>query len=136
MYNQDLYEYAQQKQIIVERLKIPKNKSLSVRIQNKDFIAIDECAMENSAEERTHLAHELGHCETGAFYEMYSPFEVRGKAEYKANKWAVLKCIPKDELVDLLRKGYQRWELAEHFGVTEKFVETACTYYFEYGIAV
>ena len=92
--------------------------------------------MGNSAKERTHLAHELDHCETWAFYKMYSPLEVRGKAEYKANKWAVLKCIPKDELVRLLIKDYQNWEFAEHYVFTEKFVETACTYYFEYGIAV
>lgn len=136
MYNEDLYEYARQKQIIVEQMKIPKNKSLSARIQNKDFIAIDERAMENSAEERTHLAHELGHCVTGSFYEIGSPLQIRGKYEYKANKWAVLKCVPKQELINLLKEGYQNWKLAEHFGVTEDFIKTACTYYFDYGVAV
>ena len=133
MYNQDLYEFARQKQIIVEQMKIPKNKSLSARIQNKDFIAIDECAMENSAEERTHLAHELGHCETGAFYEMYSPLEVRGKAEYKADKWAIKKLVPLVELKETLENGIiEHWELAEYFGVTDKFMIKALDFYKDY----
>jgi len=134
--NNDLYEFARKKQIIIERMNLKKNKSLSVRIQNRDFIGLDEETIENSAEERTHLAHELGHCATGAFYEVGSPLQVRGKAEYKANKWAVLRCIPKQDLIKLLKQGFQKWELAEHFNVTEDLVNTAMTYYFEYGIAV
>lgn len=136
MKNNDLYEFARKKQIIIERMNLKKNKSLSVRIQNRDFIGLDEETIENSAEERTHLAHELGHCATGAFYEVGSPLQVRGKAEYKANKWAVLRCIPKQDLIKLLKQGFQKWELAEHFNVTEDLVNTAMTYYFEYGIAV
>ena len=136
MKNNDLYEFAREKQIIIERMNLQKNKSLSVRIQNRDFIGLDEETIENSAEERTHLAHELGHCATGAFYEVGSPLQVRGKAEYKANKWAVLRCIPKQDLIKLLKQGFQKWELAEHFNVTEDLVNTAMTYYFEYGIAV
>lgn len=136
MNNNDLYKIAEEKQIVVERMKLQKNKSLSVRIQNRDFIGLDEETIENSAEERTHLAHELGHCATGAFYEVGSPLQVRGKAEYKANKWAVLRCIPKQDLIKLLKQGFQKWELAEHFNVTEDLVNTAMTYYFEYGIAV
>lgn len=130
MYNEDLYEYAQQKQIIVERLKIPKNKSLSARIQNRDFIAIDEHAMENSSEERTHLAHELGHCVTGAFYEMYSPLQIRGKYEYKANKWAVKKLIPLSALRLAIQQGItEMWDLAEHFNVTDDFMAKAIKVY-------
>ena len=136
MKNLDLYDFAREKKIIIERLKIPKNKSLSTRIRNRDIIGIDESAMENSAEERTHLAHELGHCATGAFYEIGADKVVRQRAERKAIKWAVIKLIPKQELLALLKQGYQNWELAEHFGVTEDFIKTALTYYFEYGIAV
>lgn len=136
MDNTDLFNLAAEKKIVIERLKLPNNKSLSARIGNRDFIGIDESAIENSAEERTHLAHEIGHCETGAFYEVYSPLDIREKHEHKATKWAVLRCVPKDELIDLLKQGYNNYELAEHFNVTEDMIKTACTYYFEYGIAV
>lgn len=136
MNNTDLYELAAKKKITIERLKLPNNKSLSARIGNRDFIGIDESAIENSAEERTHLAHEIGHCETGAFYEIYSPLDLREKHEHKATKWAVLHCVPKSEFVQLLKKGYAIDEIAEYFCVTEDMIKTAYTYYFEYGIAV
>ena len=128
--NEDLYLYADRNNIVVEHFKIPKNKSLSVRIHNKDFIAIDESAMTNSAEERTHLAHELGHCLTGAFYEIASPLQIRGKAEKKAESWAIKKCVPKQRFIKLLKDGYEVWEIAEYFGVTEDFVKKAYDYYF------
>lgn len=136
MNNNDLYKIAEDNQIIIERMNLQKNKSLSVRIRNRDFIGLDEDAIENSAEERTHLAHELGHCATGAFYEVGSPLQVRGQAEHRANKWAVLHCVPKQELITLLKQGLQKWELAEHFNVTEDLINTAVTFYFDYGIAV
>ncbi len=136
MNNNDLYKIAEDKQIVIERMNLQKNKSLSVRIQNRDFIGLDEDAIENSAVERTHLAHELGHCATGSFYEVGAPLQVRGQHEYRANKWAVLRCVPKQELIALMKQGLQKWELAEYFNVTEDLVNTAITYYFEYGIAV
>lgn len=135
MNNKDLFDIAEEKKIIIERTKLQKNKSLSVRIGNREFIGIDESTIEDSAEERTCLAHEIGHCATGAFYEMYSPLEVRGQHEHRATRWAILHCVPKDELIQLLKKGYSDTEIAEHFGVTEKMIQTAYTYYFEYGIA-
>lgn len=134
MTNKDLYEYAESKRIVIDKIKIPKNKSFSVKINEKDFIAIDEKAMENSAEERTHLAHELGHCETGAFYSIGASLTQRIKAEQRAIRWAVKKLIQKSEMEELLKQGYQKWELAELFNVTEQFIEMAYTLYFEAGI--
>lgn len=93
-------------------------------------------SLESVSEEKVKLAHELGHCETGAFYNRYSPFDLREKHERTANRWAVKKLVPKSELVTLLKKGYERWELAEHFEVTEDFINLAIRMYFEYGIAV
>ena len=135
MNNTDLYMMAEDKKIVIERVKLQKNKSLSARIGNRDFIGIDESAIENSAEERTHLAHEIGHCVTGSFYELYSPLEVRGRHEHRATKWAILHCVPKDQLFILIKQGYKVSEIADHFGVTEDMIRTAYTYYFEYGIA-
>ena len=132
----DLFRLAEEKKIVIEYGKLEKNKSLSVRIGNRDYIGVDKSIAEDSAEERVHLAHEIGHCMTGAFYEIYSPLEIRGQYEHRATKWAILHCVPKDELMRLLRKEYQVDEIAEHFGVTEDMIQTAYTYYFEYGIAV
>lgn len=136
MYNDDLYEYAESKNITVDFRSIPKNKSFSVRMEFGDFIVIDEKAMENSAEERTLAAHEIGHCETNAFYDYDSSLMLRSKAEEQATRWAVKKLINKNEMAELLRQGYEKWDLAEYFNVTEDFIEKAYQLYFEVGMLV
>ena len=134
MYNDDLYEYAESKNITVDFRHIPKNKSFSVRMDFGDFIVIDEKAMENSAEERTLAAHEIGHCETNAFYDYDDSLVTRGKAEEQATRWAVKKLIDKKTMMSLLKKGYEKWDLAEYFNVTEEFIEKAYQLYFEVGM--
>lgn len=134
MNNEDLYEYARKKNIIIEFGRIPKNKSLSLHMNKRDFIALDYSIINNSVEERTHLVHELGHCAAGAFYSIEAPLIVRNKQEQKAIRWSIRKYVPKKELLCLLKSGAERWEIAEHFNVTIDLINTACTYYFEYGI--
>ena len=91
--------------------------------------------MQNTADARTHLAHKLGHCMTGAFYNIGADIITRRKAEYKAEKWAVLKCVPKAELSALLKQGYSNYELAEYFGISETLIISAIKFYYVYNIA-
>lgn len=128
--NLDLYQYAEDNGIIVEHFPLKKNKSLSVHIKDRDFIALDNGIFEGSTEERTHLAHELGHCMTGAFYDVESPLITRRKYEYKAEKWAVLHFVPKIELLYLLKKNAPKWEICEHFGISEQLLNSAYKIYF------
>lgn len=73
-----------------------------------------------------HLAHEIGHCETLAFYNAYSPLEIREKHEARADRWAVSKLVPVGELTEALKHGINEiWALAEHFDVTEDFMRKA-----------
>ena len=88
--------------------------------------------MSTLADEKVKLAHELGHCETGAFYNRYAARDIRQKYENQANKWAYKKLVPQDELVEACLQGYREpWELAEYFGVTEDFLRGALKYYQE-----
>lgn len=81
---------------------------------------------------RTRLAHELGHCEYGGFYTRLSPLDTVGRHEYRANKWAVERAVPFDELREAIRRGKATfWELSDYFGVTEDMIRFALTYYFE-----
>ena len=65
-----------------------------------------------------------------AFYTEDAPCLLRGQAETRADRAAIRQYIPEQELLDCLRKGIcSRWELAEHFGVTEAFMEKAIDYY-------
>jgi hypothetical protein len=125
-----LFEFADQNEIFVEYKNIPANKSLSTEVFEKGFVALDYSLLFNHAEENTHLAHELGHCATGSFYKPYSKLDIRGRHEYRANKWAVHKLIPFAELQRAFSEGVvERWELAERFAVTEDFIETAVQIY-------
>lgn len=131
MKTNELYNIAEKNNIEIKSFKLSKIKSTSISIGDDYYIGIDEKNIETTAEERTHLAHELGHCMTGSFYNMYSEYDIRAKHEYRADKWAVLHLIPKDKFISLLKKGYRIWELAEYFEVTEDFIRKAYHLYFD-----
>lgn len=131
----DLYALAEADSIKVDCFSLDNCQSMSIQDSNGNcYIGIDPMKLESSKEEKVKLAHELGHCVTGAFYNRYSSCDIRGKHEQTANRWAVKKLVPKTELVRLLKKGFARWELAESFEVTEDFINLAIRMYFEYGI--
>lgn len=127
----ELYEIADKNGIEVICCNLPKTHSASVRTsKGKCCVGIDPFKIETTAEERVHLAHEIGHCETLAFYNAYSPLEIREKQEAKANRWAVLKLVPVGELTEAFRNGIiEIWELADHFNVTEEFMLKAIEIY-------
>lgn len=133
----ELYEIAERDSVRVEAFRLDSVRSVSVQDADGNcFIGIDPMSLESVSEEKVKLAHELGHCETGSFYNRHSPFDLREKQEQTANRWAVKKLVPKSELVALLKKGFERWELADHFEVTEEFIVLAEHLYFEVGMAV
>lgn len=130
-----LFQFADQNEIFVEYKNIPANKSMSTEVLEKDFIVLDYSLLFNRAEENTHLAHELGHCVTGSFYRPYSKFDIRERHEYRANKWAVHKLIPFEELKEAFSKGIlERWELAQRFDVTEEFIDITVQVYQNEGL--
>ena len=87
------------------------------------YIGMDPFRIETTAQERVHLAHELGHCETGAFYNVHSSLDIREKQEARANVWAVSRLVPAEEFMNALCNGVvEIWELAEYFDVTEDFI--------------
>jgi len=74
------------------------------------------------------LAHELGHCETGAVYGRNC--ENRSRQEERANRWAIERLLPLSQIRKAVRLGDRTVsELAERFCVTEEFVEETLRYY-------
>ena len=128
---QELYRYAEQENIAVDRFALIKREALSIMDEDGScFVAIDPNKIANEADERTKLSHELGHCVTGSFYNQYSDFDCRQRHENKADKWAIKHLIPVDDLDDAITDGCTEiWELAERFGVTEQFMQKAVCYY-------
>lgn len=128
----ELYDIAEQDGIDVYSFQMNECESMSL-LQNGDcYIAIDPFKLHSDTDEKEKLAHELGHCETGAFYNEYAKCDIREKHERRANIWAIKKLVPKDKLIKAIQSGFgeNRWELSEYFGVTEDLMQFALYYYF------
>ena len=121
--------------IKVEYTKLPENSSLSIEYNGQQYIAMDYSLLFKTSEERVHLAHELGHCITGSFYNFYSCFDIRAKQEYRADVWAAEQLIPVQELLMAFERGYSElWQLSDYFQVTESFIVTVIDIYKRKGI--
>lgn len=128
-----LYEIAESMGVAVEGFNLPKNGAVSVMTScGNCAIGLDNSKYYSQAERTTMLAHELGHCISGAFYNEFSPFSLKSKCEKKADEWAILNCVPYTELVKAYSDGVSTvYELAEHFGVSETLIVKAREYYSE-----
>lgn len=93
-------------------------------------IAVNPEKIETRVEEKVLLAHEVGHLETGAFYDAKTSQTVRGKCEVKASRWAINELVPAIELRDAITNGtVEVYQLADLFDVTERMIIEATEYY-------
>lgn len=127
-----LYQYAEAAEHDVYWYSFDNDtESLSVQFPDGSCaIALNPYHLSSWEDETVKLAHEIGHCETGSFYNRYAPCDMRKKHENRADKWAIKRLIPADELDAAVADGCTDvWELAEHFGVTEDFMRKAVCWY-------
>mgnify|MGYP003296764448 CR=1 FL=1 len=124
-----LYDIAEKENIDVINFKM-QNKAIIGCLDNNYTIGINYSIIDNSSEEKTILAEELGHYYCNAFYNTnYSKAEIE-KREFRASKWAFKTLIPYSKLKELVDKGYKYYyEFAEELGVTEDLLEKAYNYY-------
>ena len=138
MYNVPaLYDFAKQQDIEVLRYPMKENGSMSLMLEDgRCFIGIDKSIQDGGAEERVHVSHELGHCITGSFYNIYAAIDHRQRHENRADKWAIHQLIPVKDLDEAVADGCcEIWDLAERFGVTEQFMRKAVCYYVHGNVA-
>ncbi len=127
MTSADLYALANAHGHVVVRLDLAKTPSMSLE-GKRCYIALSRQLSENI--EKEYLAHELGHCEYGGFYNRYSKYDIRAKAERRADKWAFSKLIPYGQLMEAVHQGFTEvWELAGYFDVSCEFMSRAIEYY-------
>ena len=126
--NDDLYGIAERRGHVVVCESLTETPSFSLQTNKRCYIAIDQRL--NVQQEREALAHELGHCEYGGFYNRHSKYDIRAKAERRADKWAFAKLVPYGQLVQAVRHGVTEvWDLAELFDVSCEFMQRAIAYY-------
>ena len=122
-----LYARAAQDGIEIDDVRMRELRAVSFP---EGWIAIDSTKYESLTAFKCDLAHEIGHCETGSFYNIYSPYDLKEKCERKANRRAVEILMPINDVRRALHRGIvQPWALAEHFDVTQQFAEMALDIY-------
>ena len=126
-----LYDLAEQDNIDVAWFPLQADRSMAIQMADGSCaIAIDPWKMETLADEATSLGHELGHCETGSFYNPFAALDVRQKHENRADKWAIQHLVPRDELSKALAAGHRdTWDLADCFNVSEQLIKKALCFY-------
>ena len=131
METRELYQIADENNIPVIALDIPENGSMCILTQAQHcYIGVDHNVLTDEASHRVHLGHELGHCRTGSFYNRWAARDVRQKHENRADKWAIKKLVPKDELDQAVADGCtDLYSLAERFRVTVPFIKKAVCWY-------
>lgn len=125
-----LYRYARSRGHAVYRRSLRHTRAMSIRMPDGHCaIAISKHPLSDRLERRC-LAHELGHCETGAFYgQRAADAEIR-VCEQRAEQWAINFLIPYDELCQQVQNGLSSpHELAEEFQVPESMLQEAVEYY-------
>lgn len=133
----DLYAYAENRNIDVDWVPMRRATSLSVPLGDGYAIALDPWKLGTLAQETVCLAHELGHCETGSFYNRYAALDVRQQHENRADKWAIRRLVPAEELDAAMADGCDTIPaLADRFGVTEPFMRKAVCWYAHGNLAV
>ena len=133
----DLYAYAERRNIDVDWVPMRRATSLSVPLGDGYAIALDPWKLGTLAQETVCLAHELGHCETGSFYNRFAKLDVRQRHENRADKWAIRRLVPEDDLDAAMADGCNTIPaLADRFGVTEPFMAKAVCWYAHGNLAV
>ena len=130
----ELYEYAEEKgyDTYWYNLDCDGLESLSImRVRDgKCFIAIDPFLLKSDADELVKGLHEIGHCDTGSFYNEYATCDIRQKHENRADKRAIELRLTEDDLDEAVAEDHTEiWDLAEYFGVTEDFMRKAVCWY-------
>lgn len=132
-----LYAYADRHGIEVDWIDTALAPSLSIVLPDGTCaIAINPWKMDTIEKENVSMAHELGHCRTGSFYNRFAALDLVRKHENRADKWAVRHLVPVTELDEAVADGCtELWQLAEHFNVTEDFMRKAVCWHIHGNLA-
>lgn len=123
----ELYRLADKEHISVVPFPMESREALSLMDDSGEcHIALDPGKLKGPEDHRAKLAHELGHCMTGAFYNRYATCDLRQRHENRADKWAVRTLVPVEQLDEAVAAGCtELWQLAEHFGLPEPMMKKA-----------
>ena len=127
-----LYEKIVEEGVRLFNADIGEQKAITLKNDVADIYGIffNYNKFDSSQEEFCVLAHEFGHCKTGATHKLYSPYQLICQHEHRANRAAVHEFLPIEKLNDAFEHGCaETWEVAEYLDIPEKFVILAIDIY-------
>ena len=128
-----IYREAEEDDVEVHFMSMEEQSSISI----PNHIGIDPSKFSTISQECTVAVRELGHVNTGSFYNIYATIENRRKLENRADRNAIERYIDKQELKRLMHSGVTQYDrLARHFGFTEDFMKKAVCLYVHGNLAV
>ena len=126
----DLYSELRSQDISLYVKDIGFSQAATIEYRGKYAVFLDSSCFESLRTMKQVLAHEIGHCATGCTHRVSSPLDLVERHEYKADRWAIERCLPYSALQDAMREGFREpWQLAEYFDLPEEFVHLAIEYY-------
>lgn len=126
----ELYNALYDKGVLVFERSLPFSEATVIEIDGEYGIFLDPSQYDTTSEETVIVAHESGHIFTGTTHKYCDRLKLVDQHENRADKWAIKKLIPVDELDDAVAAGHtDLWDLADHFGVTEQFMKKAVCHY-------
>ena len=129
----DLYRLAEEQNVPVYWYPLQDSPLESFVVELEDggcAIALDPLKLRSLGDEKYKLAHELGHGLTGALYCRSTPLDERGRNETRADRWAIHRLLPFEDLKAALDQGItETAELAEHFQLPGDLIEKAVALY-------
>ena len=128
----DLYKEIQNHGISLYQYNAGEVKSATIELNKQYGIFIDITRFPSLVETKRAMAHEIGHCVTGCTHKVSSSLDLVQKHEYKANRWAVKRFLPFEQIQAAIQNGYtESWQLSEYFGLPESAIKWAIHYYVE-----
>jgi Zn-dependent peptidase ImmA (M78 family) len=107
-----------------------QERAATIEQGGKYGVFMDFDNIRDSAQELVVVAHEGGHISTGSTHRVDSPYDLVEKHEHKADRWAIERLVPEEELDEAVASGCtELWQLADHFSVTEEFMRKAVCWY-------
>lgn len=127
-----IFTQLEEENIKIYPYPIGEPKALTLEMQGKYAVFVDERGFSTIHDLNGALVHELGHCVTGATHHVCSPFNLVAKNEERANRWAFENYVPFEQLNEAVLAGLRTpWQLADWFQLPQPFIEGAVHYYNE-----
>jgi len=126
----DFYQYCRKNQVdVIPYFGCPQ-PAATIRDQGCYAVFLDFSKIRSTRLLRGIFCHELGHLATGALHKVDSPYELVGRSEYRANRWAAQHYLKEADFREAFAAGYTEvWQLAEYFDLPEADIQKALTYW-------